>query len=65
EINVSSLGCTKVLGSGNVATKLVVIAKKFSLSAKAKIEAAGGEAKLIESDVGETDKTADSSQAKK
>lgn len=65
EINVSSLGCTKVLGSGNVATKLVVVAKKFSSNAKAKIEAAGGEAKLIESDVGEADKTANSSQAGK
>ena len=62
EINVSSLGCTKVLGSGKVTTKLIVIAKKFSSSAKAKIEAAGGEAKLIEDNVGESNKkTANSS----
>ena len=53
------------MGSGNVATKLVVVAKKFSSNAKAKIEAAGGEAKLIESDVGEADKTANSSQVGK
>ncbi len=56
EINVSSIGCTKVLGSGKVTAKLIVLAKKFSSSAKAKIEAAGGEAKLIEDDVGEADK---------
>lgn len=61
EINVSLLGYTKVLGSGKVKTKLVVVAKKFSSSAKAKIEAAGGEAKLIGEDVGGPDKTVNSS----
>ena len=38
----------KVLGSGKLTKKLVVEAKAFSASAKAAIEAAGGEAKVIE-----------------
>ena len=38
----------KVLGRGELTKKLVVEAKAFSASAKAAIEAAGGEAKVIE-----------------
>ncbi len=38
----------KVLGNGKLTKKLVVEAKAFSASAKAAIEAAGGEAKVIE-----------------
>ncbi|MCR5079527.1 MAG: 50S ribosomal protein L15 [Bacilli bacterium] len=38
----------KVLGNGELTKKLVVEAKAFSASAKAAIEAKGGEAKVIE-----------------
>jgi large subunit ribosomal protein L15 len=37
----------KVLGSGDIAVKLDVVADAFSASAKAKIEAAGGTATLV------------------
>ena len=37
----------KVLGNGDLATGLTVQAKKFSKSALAKIEAAGGKAEVI------------------
>ena len=38
----------KVLGHGDIAKKLTVVAAKFSESAKAKIEKSGGTAKVIE-----------------
>jgi large subunit ribosomal protein L15 len=38
----------KVLGHGDIAKKLTVVAAKFSESAKAKIEKAGGTAKVAE-----------------
>lgn len=37
----------KVLGNGEITTKITVKAKKFSATAKAKIEAAGGKAEVI------------------
>lgn len=37
----------KVLGSGDLTTSLVVSAHAFSASARAKIEAAGGEARVV------------------
>ena len=37
----------KVLGNGEITKKLTVKAKKFSATAKAKIEAAGGKAEVI------------------
>ncbi|MBI4301438.1 MAG: 50S ribosomal protein L15 [Chloroflexi bacterium] len=39
----------KILGDGNVSKPLVVIAHKFSASARKKIEAAGGRVELIDS----------------
>src|SRR5689334_12027745 len=41
-------GPVKVLGQGDLSVKLTVRANKFSAGAKAKIEAAGGTAELIE-----------------
>jgi large subunit ribosomal protein L15 len=41
-------GPVKVLGQGDLAVKLTVRAHKFSTGARAKIEAAGGTAELIE-----------------
>ena len=38
EIDVSALGCTKVLGTGKVTRKLIITAKCFSAKAKEKIE---------------------------
>ena len=38
----------KVLGHGDIAKKLTVVAAKFSESAKAKIEKSGGTAKVVE-----------------
>lgn len=43
-IDVSKLGASKVLGSGKVSNKLSIKADLFSISAKEKIEAAGGAA---------------------
>ena len=40
-------GCVKVLGEGALSRKLVINAHKFSRSARAAIEAAGGEAREI------------------
>jgi large subunit ribosomal protein L15 len=42
----------KVLGGGDLAVALTVQAHKFSASAKAKIEAAGGKAEPIDGDAG-------------
>lgn len=43
ELDVSQLGCQKVLGSGNLKTKMKITAKSFSSGAAEKIKAAGGE----------------------
>lgn len=47
-INLGSLGYSKVLGNGQVTKPLVVTASEFSVSAKAKIEGAGGKAVAAE-----------------
>ena len=47
-VNGKTNGGVKVLGSGNLTKKLTVKADKFSASAKAAIEAAGGVAEVIE-----------------
>ncbi|MBW6451804.1 MAG: uL15 family ribosomal protein [DPANN group archaeon] len=44
EIDVSALGYTKVLGYGQITTKMNIIANGFSAKAIEKIEAAGGKA---------------------
>ena len=41
-------GEIKILGTGELEKKLVVVAQKFSDAAKQKIEAKGGEAKTVE-----------------
>lgn len=48
EVNALALGYTKVLGRGNITSKLIVTAKKFSKSAIEKLKAAGGEAKALD-----------------
>jgi len=45
-VDTTKMGITKVLGKGK-AKKMIVIAKTFSKSAKAKLEKAGGEAKTL------------------
>ena len=47
-VNGKTNGGVKVLGGGNLTKKLTVKADKFSASAKAAIEAAGGVAEVIE-----------------
>lgn len=47
EIDVSSLGYAKVLGSGKITKKMIIKAKAFSAGAKEKIEKAGGQAVII------------------
>ena len=47
-VNGKTNGGVKVLGSGNLTKKLTVKADKFSASAKAAIEAAGGAIEVIE-----------------
>lgn len=47
-VNGKNNGGIKVLGSGHLTKKLTVKADKFSASAKAAIEAAGGVAEVIE-----------------
>ena len=42
-VDLQSIGIDKVLGSGKVTKKMAVKAEMFSASARAKIEAAGGE----------------------
>ena len=49
----SSSRLYKILGDGDVSRKLSVSAHKFSATAKAKIEAAGGEALLLSAPVAE------------
>ena len=47
-VNLKNNGGVKVLGNGTLTKKLTVKASKFSASAKAAIEAAGGVAEVIE-----------------
>ena len=47
-VNGKTNGGVKILGAGNLTKKLTVKADKFSASAKAAIEAAGGVAEVIE-----------------
>ena len=46
-IDASALGIEKVLGSGRVTRVLRISASAFSAQAKAKIEAAGGQANVV------------------
>ncbi len=48
EIDITALGCEKVLGRGKVTRALVVKAPRFSESAVKKIEEAGGKAVVLE-----------------
>lgn len=46
-LDVTDLGYNKVLGKGNLSTSMVIKSPKFSKSAIAKIEEAGGVAEII------------------
>jgi len=47
QINADQIGIDKILGSGKVTLKMNVTAKSFSAQAKSKIEAMGGQARVI------------------
>ncbi len=48
EIDITVLGCKKVLGKGKVTRNLVIKAPRFSETAVEKIEGAGGKAVILE-----------------
>ncbi len=50
EVNLTAAGITKLLGSGNVSAKFTVKVDKATETAVSKIEAAGGEVILAQSD---------------